>query len=132
MDIKFRGISVASGKIIYGYYVFSEFGADGPSHVLIGFDGFGHRVIKKETLGQFTGLTDPSGVEVYAGDRIKYPGCKSIATVVFKDGCFIAHHDFIKRDPELLRRAVGTEETEGHAVVIGNIHQHSHLLDKGE
>ena len=83
-------------------------------------------------LMQFTGLTDPNGVEVYAGDRIQYPGCKSIATVVFEDGCFIAHHDFIKRDPELLRRAVGTEETEGHAVVIGNIHQHSHLLDKGE
>ncbi len=82
-----------------------------------------------DILMQFTGLTDKNGVEIFEGDRIKYPGCKSISTVVFEGGCFIADNDFIKRDPELLRRAAGTKETEGHAVVIGNIHQHGHLLE---
>ena len=54
--------------------MFSEFGADGPSHVLIGFDGFGHRLIKKETLGQFTGLTDKNRKDIYEGDIVYLAG----------------------------------------------------------
>lgn len=80
IEIKFRGKTVDTGRWVYGYlvkdwegntYIISKFGPDitgcsecGVNKAVI------HKVIP-ETVGQFTGIRDRNGVEVYVGDKIK-------------------------------------------------------------
>ena len=40
------------------------------------------------TVGQFTGLTDKNGNDVYEGDILRYPLSGKTYQVVFKDGIF--------------------------------------------
>lgn len=41
-----------------------------------------------DTVGQFTGLQDSKGTDVYEGDILRYPQNNKTYQVVFKDGIF--------------------------------------------
>lgn len=77
--IKFRGVRIDNGEIVYGYYVKSTaaiLGIDVPlavariCHVIIADGEFFH--IKPETVGQFTDLLDSQGVEIWEGDVVRW------------------------------------------------------------
>lgn len=141
--IKFRGISEESGRYVYGCLIQSRPNkVDGDctswikrrDSLMLGAlstptDTFAK--VKTSTVGQFTGVTDPNGVEVYAGDIIQYPGANEVAHVVFVNGAFIVL-PAMTDEPELASRACGYGDYEGHAVVIGNIHQNPELILSGE
>lgn len=44
--------------------------------------------VDKDTVGQFTGLQDANGVDVYEGDIVRYRPNNKVYQVVFKDGIF--------------------------------------------
>ena len=59
-EIKFRGKRLDNGEWVYGFLSLHDYIADRGTH---------HRVNPK-TVGQFTGMTNKDGIEVYRGDLL--------------------------------------------------------------
>lgn len=124
-EIKFRGKSL-SGKWVYGYA--AKFAHDSVPVILEDTeDGIKPQIIIPETVGQFTGLHDKNGKEIYEGDIIIEELRRAR-----KDGerLVICFDDFEYKG----KNANGATTSlsllvEYHTIeVIGNIHDNSELL----
>lgn len=83
--------------------------------------------VRPETVGQFTGLKDKNGTEIYEDDIVALcyglPGLEVFAWVRYKDGAFILTEG--ERDYGFLPSRINLEMT-----VAGNIHDNKELIDK--
>ena len=133
-EIKFRGLN-AQGEMVYG-----DLRHDLPNSTAY-YDYYPARIcwyedqascnqpIKKGTEGQYTGLKDVNGVEVYEGDiisdhvgigQVKYSEEHAAFRVCYGDGLAKWFYDYNLR---------GEKES---IEVIGNIHQNPELIAKAE
>lgn len=99
-------------------------------------------VVDHDTVGQFTGLTDKDGKEIYEGDIIQHRDVKLI--VEFYRGAF-GYSRTIKRLQEsvfvpfigsddnknALQFSDGTFFDTDYCEVVGNIHDNPEMLEKG-
>ena len=131
--IKFRGKSILTDEWFYGDLVHS---ADKKRTAILvnDKDSYDECEVDPETVGQFTGLMDKNGKEIYEGDVI---GCHNprIKHLIFyneKQGRFMAalngdiENDFVGVCGLDDSRWTGSKE------VIGNIYDNPGLLKGGE
>ena len=131
-EIKFRGKSEDNNEWIYGYFVDLN---DGKEPNIFGDHNDFYPVIP-ETVGQYTGLKDRNGKEIYEGDIIRLDGSDS-KTIKFIDGkaafC-IANVDELKYEEYRwihVWHHINSVWWQGFCKeieVIGNIHDNSELL----
>lgn len=74
-------------------------------------------------LIQSTGLHDKNGKEIFEGDILKSPYGFIGKVNIVEGAWYVQHSDFTNN--HFLYVA------QGKSVIIGNIHEHSHLLDNG-
>jgi hypothetical protein len=119
--IKFRGKRLDNGEWIFGHM--SD--PDTIRTALTTFVGepfYSNFTVDPATAGQFTGVCNSKGTEVYEGDIIRHG--EELFEIVFEDGCFWRTSD---DDIMELHTILGM----GSFEVVGNIHDNSELL-KGE
>lgn len=116
--IKFRGKDFL-GRWHYGF-LHRATGADTLMIQIDSFDSFG---VIPGTVGQFTGLMDKNGNEIYEGDIYRYDNPDSINEVSYCAGGGFAGFD--------LTPAKHSENRLLDVEVIGNIHDNPELLKGG-
>ena len=80
--------------------------------------------VDSETVGQFTGLKDCDGREIYEGDVIASSFADYKAVVEFRNGAFIA----VTGPVDTYQALYGVLRLKGLRV-IGNVHDNSDLLE---
>lgn len=126
-EILFRGKREIDAKWIYGLYSDDYvYDTDFPCIIPLrsGNNSLDWAVIR-ETVGQYTGLTDKNGRRIFEGDILKFTdadGRDVYLNVVFEDGAFLMEEDgVINSDLIPSYDCLGVE-------VIGNIYDNPELL----
>lgn len=126
---KFRGKSKKTGEWLYGDLIHNRgivlVCPVGYTNPLTTWEDF---VVEPETIGQYTGLKDKNGKEIYEGDLLEVANHKRdkecIADVIFIDGAFWLH--FPNED------LLNIKEVSECWGVIGNVHDNPEMKKGGE
>lgn len=120
-EIKFRGQQINTKKWVYGYLYRNK----GLYVICENIRYAEEEPIFLDTVGQYTGLHDKNGKEIYEGDIVKYRDStgQHIEKVIFDKGCFYAgvHCGSSTR---VAPKLINTRITE----VIGNEYDNPELL----
>lgn len=126
-EIKFRGKRIDNGEFVYGNLI----GTDVIVGNLVEFNDeyfnteFWYKV-DAETIGQFTGLKDRNGKDVYEGDIIRVTSHGDIYTDIVKWSK--AKCSFIFSDESNVEYYCADEYKQENSEVIGNIYENEELV----
>jgi uncharacterized phage protein (TIGR01671 family) len=125
-QIKFRAQDVASNKWLYGdlrhhkndVCIFEQGGTKGEQ-------------VKRDTIGQYTGMHDKNGKEIYEGDIVLVSDWTSVyasdykGTVRFERGQWVVSYE--KYGCEMTPRLFFDDFSDRKTTIIGNIHESKEL-----
>ena len=123
-NIKFRGKSKKTVEWLYGDLIRNVEGAFAivPPYEISMNNHYRNYVVDKETIGQYTGLKDKYGREIYEGDILCYRDAKFQTHIVYHNGGFYFSHF-----GGTTFTAIGDHEINKYTVV-GNIYDNKELL----
>jgi len=133
-QIKFRGLSMAGEGWVYGYYRYVAFGSY-ENHKIYDPASRIETDVIPETVGQWTGLTDKNGTEIYDGDILKIEDHVSGSFIVFWDNYRVAWWGKNIKDRDLhyhddFFQLLGCNFQRQSREIIGNIHVNERLIKK--
>jgi len=128
-EIKFRGISEEGNKWVFGDLF------HGVTYISINvterFDNYNsikHVVVNPETVGQYTGLNDKNGNEIYEGDILEFSmHARECGSVIFRDGSFM-----VFRNSDDCCIADFEDENGYFFEILGNIYENTELIERKE
>lgn len=117
-EIKFRGKRIDNGEWVYGYLADEDYINDIYSIDLSSIE------VDRDTVGQFTGLSDKNGKEIFEGDIIK--GFDITIEVWYSEdkACFMAEMKEPQNDMVDILGGYDTARME----IIGNIYDNPELI----
>lgn len=125
-EIKFRAKRKEDGKTVFGNLLnYNTIGKVGS-----GLESYSYSEIMPETVGQYTGLKDKNGKEIYEGDLLEYKndlGRHNLHRVFRAEGGLVIniHNDDVGKDKIVFYEACADLQTSSwikQCEVIGNIH----------
>jgi len=134
-EIKFRG-QMTTGEWVYGYLT-KDIGGSTAYYKECSYriswypdtGGQANAPVKNDTIGQFTGLHDRDGREIYEGDIVTLQSWKpSTMQIRFIEGafCLADSDEYCVADIHYVQHA-----GRPIAIIIGNIHDNPELLTIG-
>nr|DAS36996.1 MAG TPA: YopX protein [Caudoviricetes sp.] len=128
-EIKFRGYDRFNQRWVYGYGLHQSIFIDGSSNAYVTAGIREVFIVDKESAGQYTGIKDYEGKEIYEGDIVEkeimesiFDNSKLIGVVKIIEGCWCVVNDKKKVAKNLW------SETDVNRV-IGNVYENKNLLE---